>query len=286
MVTKRLLAPLLVSVLVAGCQVQGVNLQPLMNAAGKSSDLMDKDEQQEIEIGHRASEALLKNSSVLQNDQLQQYVNRVGVWLSLHTERPDLPWRVVVLNDSSFNAFAVPGGTLYITWGTLTRLESEAELAAILAHEMAHVLEKHHLDEIKTQAKIDIGMELARMFDNDSGNQPDMATMGFQGKSFEDQFTGAVNTLYSTGLERGDELEADEMGIVITARAGYDPWALIQVLQKIGSEQGESGYFESFVKRHPDATDRIDALESVLSRPFISSGNYLTLRDRYQRYVR
>ena len=109
----------------------------------------DIDESQEISLGAGISSNLLGAALPLQNQAVQEYVNHVGRWLSLHTERPDLPWHFAVLDDNNVNAFAAPGGYVFITKGLLARMKSEAELAGVLAHEMAHVLKKHHLQAIK-----------------------------------------------------------------------------------------------------------------------------------------
>ena len=119
------------------------------------------DEPEEIEIGHGIATNLLGASPLLPDNRVQQYVNQVGRWLSLHTERPDLPWQFGVLESTDVNAFATPGGTIFITNGLLQRLNNESELAGVLAHEMVHVLRKHHLAALQKAARMDIASELA-----------------------------------------------------------------------------------------------------------------------------
>jgi predicted Zn-dependent protease len=114
------------------------------------------DEPAEIQIGHGIASNLLGASSLLPDNQVQQYVNQVGRWLSLQTERPDLPWQFGVLASSDINAFATPGGTIFITNGLLQKLNNESELAGVLAHEMVHVLRKHHLAALQKAARMDL----------------------------------------------------------------------------------------------------------------------------------
>src|ERR1019366_9453114 len=112
----------------------------------------DLSEEQEIALGQGIASNLLGAAPLLQNRMVQHYVNQVGRWLALQTERPDLPWQVAVLDDSGVNAFAAPGGYIFITKGLLSRMRNEAELAGVLAHEISHVLKKHHLLAIKKSA--------------------------------------------------------------------------------------------------------------------------------------
>jgi len=119
------------------------------------------DQPEEIQIGHGIAENILGAAPLLPDSRVQQYVNEVGRWLSLQTERPDLSWQFGVLDSSDINAFATPGGTIFITNGLLQRLNSESELAGVLAHEMVHVLRKHHLAALQKAARMDIASMLA-----------------------------------------------------------------------------------------------------------------------------
>ena len=111
------------------------------------------DEPEEIEIGRDVASRLLGAAPLVADPALQRYVNHVGRWLAAQTERPDLPWQFGVLDSPHVNAFAVPGGTIFITRGLLERMRSEAELAGVLGHEIVHVLKKHHLKAIQKGAQ-------------------------------------------------------------------------------------------------------------------------------------
>ena len=117
-------------------------------------------EQQEAEIGKEYASLLVGAAPLVDNADVQRYVNQVGRWLSLNAERPDLNWRFGVLDSDNINAFATPGGYVFITKGLLVRLKSEAELAGVLGHEIAHVVKKHHLNAIRKTAGMQAGANI------------------------------------------------------------------------------------------------------------------------------
>jgi len=138
------------------------NLQKTLKSVQKVQQATeDVPEPKEIELGGGVASNLLGAAPLLQNKPVQRYVNDVGRWLALQTERPDLPWQFGVLDDNDVNAFASPGGYVLITKGLLSHMKSEAELAGVLAHEISHVLRKHHLQAIKKGARTGLMAEFA-----------------------------------------------------------------------------------------------------------------------------
>ncbi|MCP4597850.1 M48 family metalloprotease [Neptuniibacter sp.] len=251
--------------LLSACQVNNINLKPLMDASSKSSDMFEKTLEEEVELGQEVSGVLLKNSAFYNVKDVQQYVSSIGHWLAQHTERPEVPWQFAVLRDDSFNAFATPGGFIYITTGTLSQLDNEAELAGILAHEIAHVVKKHHLAAIQKEAQVGVAVDLLK-FAHDSSRDNDSSVSSspvFADVSAESKLLNGIQDIYSNGLAREDELEADSMGMVIAARAGYDPQAYVKVLQKIDAQQADHPFWKTFSKRHPSAKDRLTAIEKT-----------------------
>ena len=214
------------------------------------------DEPDEIEIGHGIAMNLLGASPLLPDIRVQQYVNEVGRWLSLHTERPDLPWQFGVLASTDINAFATPGGTIFITNGLLQRLNSESELAGVLAHEMVHVLRKHHLAALQKSARMDIASELAGEALKDKGNP------------VLDKAIQAGTEVYARGLDKDDEFEADRMGIVIATRAGYDPYGLPAVLQMLDAINPQDSSLALMFKTHPSPHDRLSLLDKEMGDSF------------------
>jgi len=233
------------------------DIQKALNLA-KSAQQASKtiDEPEEIEIGHGIATNLLGASSLLPDIKVQQYVNQVGRWLSLHTERPDLPWQFGVLESTDINAFATPGGTIFITNGLLQKLNNESELAGVLAHEIVHVLRKHHLAALQKSARMDIASELAGEALKDKGS------------AVLDKAIKAGTEVYARGLDKDDEFEADRMGIVIATRAGYDPYGLPAVLQMLDSINAQDSSLALMFKTHPAPHDRLTLLDKEMGDHF------------------
>jgi beta-barrel assembly-enhancing protease len=230
----------------------------------------DIDEPQEITLGEGIASNLLGAAPLLNNPAVQQYVNRVGRWLTLQTERPDLPWQFGVLDDNDVNAFSAPGGYVFITKGLLAQMNSEAELAGVLAHEISHVLRKHHLQAIKKGARTELLADLANDAIKNNGQDPRLTKL-----------VSAGTEVYARGLDKKDEYEADRMGVVIAARAGYDPYGLPAVLQTLQSlNPGDSSVALMF-KTHPALADRLSMLDQEMSGQFTSQENQPDLAPRF-----
>ena len=209
-------------------------------------------EKEEIEIGRDMAARLLGAAPLAAQDPVQRYVNHVGRWLASQTERPDLPWRFGVLEAPQLNAFATPGGHIFITRGLFERMRSEAELAGVLAHEIAHVLKKHHLKAIQKGAQLELAgtavSTLARQ-DRNTVNREKLLAAGSE--------------LFARGLDKSDELEADRLGVVIAARGGYDAYGLPTVLQTLQAMNPEDSGLALMFKTHPTPAERLDALERM-----------------------
>jgi predicted Zn-dependent protease len=227
-------------------------------------------EPQEITLGEGIASNLLGAAPLLDNPAVQQYVNRVGRWLTLQTERPDLPWQFGVLDDNDVNAFAAPGGYVFITKGLLAQMNSEAELAGVLAHEISHVVRKHHLQAIKKGAQTELLSDLANDAIKSNGQDPRLTKL-----------VSAGTEVYARGLDKNDEYEADRMGVVIAARAGYDPYGLPAVLQTLQSlNPGDSSVALMF-KTHPALADRLSLLDQEMTDHFTSQENQPDLAPRF-----
>ena len=204
----------------------------------------------ELEIGRDAAATLLGACKPISNVAVQQYVNKVGLWVALQSDRPDLPWHFAVVDSNDIDAFAAPGGYVFITRGLLLRMHNEAELAGVLGHEITHVVLKHHLNELQRAARIDLASQAA---------QAEMARNGHSSE-IADKVANATRNLYSKGLDKDDELDADRAGVVLAARAGYDPYGLMAVLQTLQGVDPKSGSVQLLLATHPSPADRIAAL--------------------------
>ncbi|MDQ8037520.1 MAG: M48 family metalloprotease [Pedobacter sp.] len=212
-------------------------------------------EPEEIEIGKGIAANLLGAAPLVRDDALQKYVNRVGLWLALQTERPDLPWRFGVTEDPDVNAFATPGGTILITRGLYEKFRNESELAGVLSHEIAHVVQKHQLKAIKSQLGREWQMELATAV----AERKDSSRAANQLKAFT-----AGTELFARGLDKNDEFEADRMGVVIAARGGYNPFGLVGSLQTLDAVNPQDGAVALMFKTHPSPAKRLEMLSDAM----------------------
>jgi len=119
-------------------------------------------EAQEIEMGRQADKDVVASIGLYPDESMQRYVQALGARLAATTERPDLPWTFRVVDDAAVNAFAIPGGFIYVTRGIMTHLNSEAELAAILGHEIGHVTARHSVSQMSQQQLAQVGVAAGR----------------------------------------------------------------------------------------------------------------------------
>lgn len=213
------------------------------------------DEPEEIRIGQEFAATLLGAKPLVNNPPLQRYVNTLGRWLALQTDRSDLPWTFGVLDDAGFNAFATPGGYIFVTNGLIERMRSEAELAGVLAHEISHVLKKHHLSAVQKNAGFALVGEV-------------LSATGKGNPEARDALVNIGRKLYASGLDQGDEFEADRLGVVIAARAGFDPYGLPAVLQTLQGQSAADGNFSLLFKTHPAPGARIEMLDTLMKERF------------------
>jgi predicted Zn-dependent protease len=211
-------------------------------------------EPEEIEIGGQLAATLLGAAPLVADPGLQAYVNKVGTWLAMQSERPGLPWKFGVIATDDFNAFATPGGHVLISKGLFDRMRNESELAGTLAHEIAHVVRKHQLKALQsalsTEALQGVASAAGSMTGNAGINNAAAVVKG--GKE-----------LFLRGLDKEDEYEADRMGAVIAARAGYSPYGLVGVLQTLSAAPTDGGFALLF-KTHPTPVSRLDRLGAAM----------------------
>ena len=223
---------------------------------------------QEIALGDDLTARLLGAMRPLDDPALQSYVNRVGRWLSLQTQRPDLPWRFAVVDTDSLGAFAAPGGNVVITAGLMRLMRDENELAGVLAHEIAHVVDKHHVKAIMQQARAALARDVAANMASEFVSKNPLVT---------EALLGAGMKIYSTGLDQADEFAADNGGTQIAARAGYDPLGLLLVLTTLDSIDAAEPRSSLMFSTHPPTRERIDRLAALADNMATASSG--TLRD-------
>jgi predicted Zn-dependent protease len=218
------------------------------------TNLREPTQAEEIEIGDGVAETLLGARPLLDEPDLQRYVNTVGMWVAQQSERPDLPWHFGVNDSDHINAFAAPGGYIIVTKGMMKQLRNESELAGVLGHEIAHVTQKHHLKALRKSALVNLLSAGAAA-----------ATAESRHSELVQKLSGPTKELYARGLDKADEFEADRIGVVLSARAGYDPYGLPAVLTTLASADPKDNFLTLLTKTHPLPQIRLDSLAPGLA---------------------
>lgn len=212
---------------------------------------------QEIEMGRQGAEEVERTIGLYPDSALQAYVARVGMSMAARSERPALPWRFGVVEDAAINAFALPGGPIYFTRGILTHMNSEAEMAAVMGHEIGHVTARHSAQQISRAQAMQLGLGVGSILSNDIA-----------------AFAGAASTglgLLMLKYGRDAETQADDLGFRYMMQDGYDPRAMRDMFAMLGRLSGDAGRLPSWLSTHPDPDNRLIRTEqriAAVSRDF------------------
>jgi predicted Zn-dependent protease len=227
----------------------------------------------EREAGEEIVAVYLGAAPLTQNVNLNRYVSLVGTRVASKSDRSALTWTFGVLASGSVNAFSAPGGYILVTVGLLRMLDTEDELAAVLAHEVAHVVRQHHWKIIQKQQQA--SALVAKM----QGNM----------KTSNELFTD-MNSLFSDmmtrGLDKSAEFEADRDAMILAANAGYDCTAIFSLLSKLEGLKGSSESSSLIFQTHPSPAQRMDELSSAVVPELDSCATPSPAAGRYQRYVK
>ena len=227
-------------------------------------------EDEEADIGRVVAARILATYPLVKNDKLQKYVTLVGNTVAAYSTRPALDWHFAVIDAPLVNAFSAPGGFVFITNDALKQMKSEAELAAVLGHEIAHVTQKHILKEIKRANTINAGVDLAK--ETSSGS--------FLNDELGDKIGKiAYEKLFTTGLSRRDEEEADTLGTEVSASAGYKASEFLTFLERLKKLEGSSET-RMLTATHPSPEDRIKYL-----RPRLKDAGGVVLATRWAEWT-
>lgn len=211
-------------------------------------------EAQEIQLGRENDQQVQASIGLYDDPDLQQYVQRIGAKLAAESERPNLPWTFRVVDDASVNAFALPGGFIYVTRGILTHFNSEAELAAVLGHEIGHVTARHSVSQMSKQQLAGLGLSLAMIFSPAARPYGDLAQTGL----------GVLFLKYS----RDDERQADDLGYQYMLNEGYDPRQMAEVFEMLDtvSRVNTQGRLPNWLASHPEPAARRQTVEAKLAQ--------------------
>ncbi|MCL1633148.1 M48 family metalloprotease [Luteimonas sp. SX5] len=208
---------------------------------------------EELALGPLLAARILGARPLWQDDAAQRRVNTIGRWVASHSSRPELPWTFGVIDSTDVNAFAAPGGYVLVTRGLYQLLDSDAEVAAVLGHEISHIVQRDHYNVIHKQEMATAGKNVALRQVNTGGG-----IAGSYARDFVER-NGAAIML--TSLDRGAEYRSDEAAQIYLARSGYNPLALYSVLQKMASLGTQSSRMAQLYKTHPALGDRLDQID-------------------------
>jgi predicted Zn-dependent protease len=221
---------------------------------------------EEVEIGKQVSVDVESKEKLLNNTTVQNYVNGVGQSIAKICDRTDVEYKFKVIDKDEINAFACPGGFIYIYTGLLELLDNEAQLAAILSHEISHIVARHSMKKLQNIYGYSILAQIA---------------LGDKAEGVAGDIVNIAAMLILQGYSRDNEFEADRYGILYAKNAGYNPKGMIQVFEKFKEMQGNPPpAILGLLSSHPPAVDRISRGESEIRKIGGTALPYQT--DRYK----
>jgi predicted Zn-dependent protease len=260
-----------VSVILAGAPAASGEPQigKILRRAEKRAEQLQSlrvNEQEEIQLGEAVSEKIRVRYGVVQDAAVHKYVTLVGTVLVENGSRPNLPWHFIVLDTDGVNAFAAPGGYIHVTRGALALIHDEAELAAVLAHEIAHVTDKHTVEAIQKSNAIQIG-----------------ASETLRDREVFNRVVDKTAEIVMAGFGRAEELEADRDALRVANGIGYAPGGLGAFLTRLTERNKESSGKQGLYSSHPEMKERLERLGRQIAGEHLAST--ILLDARYTRHI-
>jgi len=227
---------------------------------------------QEVEMGNRFAEEIAKQYAFLDVPGIQHYVSQIGARLAAVSDRTDIEYHFTVIDDSDqVNAFALPGGWVYVHTGLLSEAEDEGELAAVLAHEIGHVAARHHTEQMTKLLGYSLLMQLV---------------LGEDPNQYAALAAELFGTLGQLKFSRNNELESDELALKYLSRAGYSPDALVSFLEKLHRlESRKPSRLAAFLSTHPIGQVRLDRARKAARQYPAPPAPAPDLQSRYETAV-
>ena len=242
------------------------------SSASDRDTYSETDTDEELSFGREIAARLLGQFKLSTNDKLQKYINLVGTTLTQNCSRPELGFHFVVIESSEINAYSTPGGYIFITTAVLAKMENEAELAGVLAHEISHVVERHIVKELSLK-----GVEKSAI-------SSIAALIGGASKSGEIAFSQAVDKavdlILRDGYKKEYEMQADANAVLLCAFSGYDPSGLVTFLDKIGKIKSGVG------KTYPVYDVRLATLQRAMSDEGIAGMKLALNTERFTKAMK
>jgi predicted Zn-dependent protease len=235
--------------------------------------------QQEVVIGRQSAPQMAAQYGNLYPDRvLQDYVNEVGNRVVQNSAAKDAPYpfKFHLLSDpQTINAFALPGGQVFLTVALLSKLNSEAQLAGVLGHEIGHVIGRHGAEHL---AKQQLGGALVNAVGIAASDRPDSARQAAI-------LAQTVNQMVNLKYGREDELESDRLGFQFMTEAGYNPVGIVELMKILDSARGDAGGQPEFMSTHPNPGNRIEQLVTIMNQTY-PNGVPAQLQQNQDRFAR
>jgi predicted Zn-dependent protease len=225
--------------------------------------------QQEVQMGQEEAQQVSAQLPMVQDAVIQNYVNALGQRIARTTSRNDLNWQFQVVNSSVVNAFALPGGFVYVNRGVLERASNMSEVAGVLGHEIEHVVRRHSVKQMEQAQGANVGVGIA------------CALTGICQSGIAQAAINVGGTAVFAKFSRTDEVQADEGGFNNVIRAGINPRGMYTFFQKLLAEEQQSGggNASAWFSDHPGTSDRIADIQKMLNQVPASQLNSLQLNE-------
>jgi hypothetical protein len=241
----------LLSAIGANVGTVGVSAMDVADAASGKSE--EEQTAEELALGPEIAGRILGAAKLVPDAAAQRRVNNIGRWMASHSARPELPWTFGIIDTPEINAFAAPGGYVLVTRGLYQLLADDGEVAAVLGHEISHVVQRDHYNVIRKQ-------EITSATENAVAGQVNVGG-GLAGQMAKDYVRRHGAAVMLTSLDRDVEFRSDEASEVYLARSGFNPLALYAVLQKMTALGSASASLSQLYKTHPPLDDRLDRID-------------------------
>jgi predicted Zn-dependent protease len=226
-------------------------------------------ESQEIQMGQEYAQQIVQSMGVYEDKKVEDYVSRLGLGMAAKSERPQLPWAFYVMDDPTVNAFALPGGSIFITRGILAHMNNEAELVGVLGHEIGHVTARHSVQQMTRQQIAQIGLGVGSIISSDIAQYAGLAAQGL----------GVLFLKYG----RDAEIQSDQLGFKYMVRDGYDPRGMatmFETLERVSKLEG-AGDIPEWASTHPDPGNRVQATMERVDTLSVPLTKLTTKREEY-----
>ncbi len=223
------------------------------NPATGKKEISLMSEAQEISLGQQMDAEVRREMGLYDDPALQRYVSDIGLRLARNSQRPNLPWHFAVVDAPAVNAFALPGGYIYLTRGILPFLNDEAQLAGVLGHEIGHVTARHSAQQYTKATGAGLGLTLLSIFVPEA-------------RPFQSAAESALGVLFLK-YGRDDELQADNLGVDYSARSGWDPAGvagMLTTLQRLDEASGSRKGVPNWLSTHPAPADRVQKVQTAV----------------------